>query len=107
MGLALAVVIVALPFLPFIYTLVARIEPDPARIVVNFHTAFNLALAALFILPIDLMAKGLIRLLPDRPPSADRAVPRYLEEAALSTASVACSSARVMAMPRSISASLR
>jgi phosphate:Na+ symporter len=81
--------IVAIPFLPFIYTLVARIEPEPARIVVNFHTAFNLALAALFILPIDLIARWLILLLPDPPSSTDPGVPRYLEQAALGTASVA------------------
>src|SRR6202030_4395830 len=34
--------IVALPFLPYIAALLARIEPEAARVVVNFHTAFNL-----------------------------------------------------------------
>jgi phosphate:Na+ symporter len=85
--------IVALPFLSYIAALLARIEPEPARGVVNFHTAFNLALAMLFILPVDRLAKLLIRLLPDPAPSADAGAPQYLEEAALGTASVALANA--------------
>ncbi len=85
--------ILALPLLPYIPTLLARIEPQPPRMVVNFHTAFNLALAVLFILPIDRLAKLLVRLLPDPVPSADAGAPRYLEEAALGTASVALANA--------------
>jgi phosphate:Na+ symporter len=81
--------IVALPILPIISTCLARIEPAPARIVVNFHTAFNLALAALFVLPVDSLAKWLMRLLPDHAPPADAGAPQYLDEAALRTASVA------------------
>jgi phosphate:Na+ symporter len=81
--------IVALPFLPLISTLLARIDPDPARIAVNFHTAFNVALAALFIMPVGSLASLLILLLPDPAPSADPGLPQYLEEAALGTASVA------------------
>jgi phosphate:Na+ symporter len=81
--------IIALPFLPLISTLLARIDPDPARIAVNFHTAFNVALAALFIMPVGSLASLLILLLPDPAPSADPGLPRYLEEAALGTASVA------------------
>jgi phosphate:Na+ symporter len=63
--------IVALPFLPLISTLLARIDPDPARIAVNFHTAFNVVLAALFILPVGSLARLLILLAPDPPPAAD------------------------------------
>jgi phosphate:Na+ symporter len=81
--------IVALPFLPLISTLLARIDPDPARIAVNFHTAFNVALAALFIVPVGNLARLLILLVPDPPPAVDPGLPRYLEDAPLGTASVA------------------
>jgi phosphate:Na+ symporter len=81
--------IVALPLLPLISTLLARIDPDPARIAVNFHTAFNVALAVMFIVPVGSLARLLIRLVADSPPAADPGLPRYLEDAALSTASVA------------------
>jgi phosphate:Na+ symporter len=85
--------ILVLPLLPYISTVLARIEPEPARMVVNFHTAFNLALAVLFILPVDSVAGLLVRLLPDPPPSGDAGAPKYLEEAALGTASVALANA--------------
>jgi phosphate:Na+ symporter len=81
--------VVALPFLPPIFTLLARVDPDPARIAVNFHTAFNVALAALFIVPVGRLARLLILLVPDHPPAADPGLPRYLDEAVLATASVA------------------
>ncbi|MBV8357745.1 MAG: Na/Pi cotransporter family protein, partial [Deltaproteobacteria bacterium] len=51
--------------------------------------ALNLALALLFIGPVDRMAVWLFRMLPDPTPSADPGAPRYLERAALETASVA------------------
>jgi phosphate:Na+ symporter len=85
--------IAAIPFLPAICTLLARIDSVPARMVVNFHTFFNIALAMLFILPVGVITRWLIRLMPDPPPSADAGLPRYLDEAALGTASVALANA--------------
>jgi phosphate:Na+ symporter len=84
---------VALPLLDPIAHLLARIDANPARIVVNFHTAFNLALAVAFIAPIGAIARVLVRLLPNPPPAADAGTPLYLEEAALGTASVALANA--------------
>ncbi len=85
--------VVALPLLNPISQLLARIDPNPARIVVNFHTAFNLALAIVFIAPIGRIAGMLVRLLPDPAPAADAATPLYLEGVALGTASVALANA--------------
>src|SRR5208282_3862264 len=85
--------VVALPLLDPISRLLTRIDPNPARIAVNFHTAFNLALAVVFIAPIDRIAKLLVRLLPDPAPAADAATPLYLEGVALGTASVALANA--------------
>ena len=85
--------IIALPFLPMIAGVLAQIEPAPARLVVNFHTAFNLALAGLFLPLTDRLAALLFRFLPDPPRPADPAKPVHLEPAALDSASVALANA--------------
>jgi len=85
--------IVAAPMLPFVAHVLTLLQPDPARMIVNFHTLFNVTLALLFIGPIDRIANALIRLIPDPPLPEDPGVPRYLEEAALDTASVALANA--------------
>src|SRR5580704_12687394 len=85
--------IIVLPFLPMIAGFLAQIEPAPARLVVNFHTAFNLALAVLFLPLTDWLASLLVRVLPDPPRPADPAKPVHLEEAALDSASVALANA--------------
>jgi phosphate:Na+ symporter len=77
------------PLLPFIARMLFVIEPQPARMVVNFHTLFNVVLAVIFIAPADTVARLLIRLLPDPPLPADPGAPQYLEEAALENTSVA------------------
>ena len=85
--------VVVLPLLDSIARLLARIDADPARIAVNFHTAFNLALAVAFIAPIGTIARLLVRLLPDPAPAADPGAPQYLEDVALGTTSVALANA--------------
>jgi phosphate:Na+ symporter len=78
-----------LPFLQPIATLLARLEPNPSRMAADFHTAFNVVLALLFILPLNAVAALLMRWLPDRPQAADPAAPLYLDDTALATPSVA------------------
>lgn len=85
--------VVALPLLDPIARLLARVDANPNRIAVNFHTAFNLALALAFIAPIGTVARLLVRLLPDPARNADPGAPQYLEDAALDTASVALANA--------------
>jgi phosphate:Na+ symporter len=84
---------IAMPLLPYCVALLTQLDMNPARLVVNFHTAFNLVLAALFILPTDRMAQFLIRMLPDPPKPADPGAPLYLESAALDAASIALTNA--------------
>jgi phosphate:Na+ symporter len=55
----------------------------------DFHTAFNVALAALFILPLNGVAALLTRFLPEQKKTNDPSTPRYLDETALATPSVA------------------
>jgi phosphate:Na+ symporter len=85
--------LVVLPLLSMIAGLFAHIEPAPARLVVNFHTAFNLGLAVLFLPFTDRLAALLIRFLPDPPRPADPGKPIHLEPTALDSASVALANA--------------
>jgi phosphate:Na+ symporter len=85
--------VVALPFLPAIATLAEHVTPTPARVVVNFHTAFNLVLALIFLPLTDRLAVMLLRLYPDPARPADPAKPLHLEDAALDSASVALANA--------------
>ena len=80
---------VALPLLHPIADMLARFEPDPARMAADFHVGFNVALAVVFILPLNAVASLLTRLVPDRPKQNDLSTPLYLDEAALATPSVA------------------
>jgi phosphate:Na+ symporter len=83
---------VALPFLFLVRPcadLLAALESDPARMVVNFHTAFNVV-AALALFPLaGLYARLTMRLLPDRPQTEDHSRPKYLDPNVLDTPSEA------------------
>jgi phosphate:Na+ symporter len=86
-------VVVALPFLGAITDVLTKIDPAPGRVVVNFHLAFNLALAAVFLGLVGGLARLLVRLLPDPPPPADPGRPVHLDVAALDSATVALANA--------------
>jgi phosphate:Na+ symporter len=81
--------ILVLPFLPAIADAMTRLDPSAARLAVDFHTLFNLALALLFILPLPAVATLVTRLLPEREKPSDPGTPLYLDETALDTPSVA------------------
>jgi phosphate:Na+ symporter len=69
--------------------LFSMVEANPARLVVNFHTAFNVV-AALLLLPLtDLFSQLTRRLLPNRPEAADPGQPRHLDANVLDTPSEA------------------
>jgi len=82
-------VVVVLPFLQPIADAFTRLEPNPARMAADFHTAFNVALALVFIFLLDSLAWLLVRLLPDPVKSPDPSTPLYLDETAIKTPSVA------------------
>jgi phosphate:Na+ symporter len=85
--------VVAIPLLGTIPELIAAVDSVPVRQVVNFHTAFNLALAVIF-LPLIGPANAVIeRLVPDRAPVDDASQPRYLDAAALDEPVVALANA--------------
>ncbi len=82
-----------LPFVGDLARAFSAIDSDPARIVALAHLAFNLATAALFVGALPSIARLLKRILPDRPAAQDPSTPLYLDDAALSTPSVALANA--------------
>ena len=69
------------------------LQPDAAKMTAEFHLLFNVALAAIFIGPLDAVAWLLVRILPERKQPADPSLPRYLDETALDTPSLAIANA--------------
>jgi phosphate:Na+ symporter len=84
-----AVALPALFLVTPIAALLALLEPDPGRIAINFHTAFNLLVAALFLPAAALVAKLATRLLPDLPQTAASNEPKHLDPTVLDTPSEA------------------
>jgi len=82
-----------LPFLHPIARELRAIQPDAAKMTAEFHLLFNLALAALFIGVLDGLSWLLVRVLPEKRRPDDASVPRYLDEAALETPSLALANA--------------
>jgi len=73
--------------------LLVTIEPDNARGVADFHTAFNFCLAAIFLPLLAPYAKALRWLIPEREDPVDPARPLYLDPAARETPIVALGAA--------------
>jgi phosphate:Na+ symporter len=69
------------------------LDPDPARAVADFHTGFNLLLAALFFPVLGPFAELLVRCLPGRIDATDPSRPVYLDGAARETPSIALAGA--------------
>ncbi|WP_420565131.1 Na/Pi cotransporter family protein [Thalassobaculum sp.] len=86
---------VALVFwmVPWIIPYLRDLSDDPARLIANFHTGFNLAVALLFLPFVGLVAALVTRMLPDSPVAEDEKAPKHLEESALDSPGVALSSA--------------
>jgi phosphate:Na+ symporter len=85
----LAGVLLVAPFLRPITDVLQAWQPDLAKLTAEFHIAFNVATAVIFIGLLDGMAVLLKKLLPDQIQEADPARPRYLDESALETPSLA------------------
>jgi phosphate:Na+ symporter len=98
-----------LPFLNPIADMLQRYEPNPARLAADFHTAFNILLALVFIGPLDLVAAQLKRWLPDRPKPVDAGTPIYLDSSAAGAPAVAlvCAAREVLRMGDLIETMLR
>jgi phosphate:Na+ symporter len=79
--------------LGYIESLLAHIDHDPGRMVVNFHLAFNMLLAACLIGFTAPIARFVTRLIPDRPEHNKGVKPKHLDVGALDTPALATSNA--------------
>ena len=86
-------VAVALPLLANIAAWLPSLGGDFGRQVVNFHLAFNLAIAGTFLALLPAAATLAQRLLPDRPNVDDPSKPRYLDPAAIESPALAIAAA--------------
>jgi phosphate:Na+ symporter len=86
-------VLMVAPFLRPIAEHMQAWQPDFAKLAAEFHMAFNVGTAIIFIGLLDAMARLLKWLLPDRVQDADPGRPRYLDESALETPSLALADA--------------
>jgi phosphate:Na+ symporter len=86
-------VILVLPFLRPVSEIASSWQPDMAKLTAEFHIAFNVATALMFIGVLDPVASMLVKLFPARQISSDPSKPRYLDESALETPSLALADA--------------
>jgi phosphate:Na+ symporter len=86
-------VLLVAPFLRPISEHMQAWQPDLAKLAAEFHMAFNVGTAVIFIGLLDAMAQLLKWLLPDRVQDANPGRPRYLDENALETPSLALADA--------------
>jgi phosphate:Na+ symporter len=102
-------ILITVPFLQPIAQELAAYQPDAAKMTAEFHMLFNIALAAIFIGPLDAVAWLLVRVLPEKKQPDDVSVPRYLDDAALETPPLALANAarETLRMGDTIEAMLR
>ena len=86
--------------IPWLAPYLSPLGDSPERMVANFHTGFNLALALIFLPLTGLVALAVEKLLPDGEEAEDEGRPRYLETSSLDTPAVAlaCAGREVLRM---------
>lgn len=86
-------VLACIPFLQYTLPYLEMWDPDHAKQVVDFHTAFNIILAIAFLPFTGVLNRLLKAALPNRPQAADPGRARYLNDKDLDMPSVALASA--------------
>lgn len=89
----LAGCVVALPLLAQAEELLALVDDDPQRLIVNFHLFFNVALAVLLLGATAPLARLCEAVLPGRNTGGSQVTPRHLDPAALPTPTLALANA--------------
>jgi phosphate:Na+ symporter len=89
----LAGVVLFTPFLPMIAAKFPEVQPDMAKMTAEFHIAFNLALAIIFMPLLDPLAWLLGKMFTARPQVDDPSAQRYLDDNELETPALALANA--------------
>lgn len=88
-GLVAIAMIPLIPLLGWAVTLLGHISADPGRMVLNFHTAFNIVVALVFLPLLTPLTRLVTWILPPPAQAPDRAVAQHLEAGVLDTPSEA------------------
>jgi phosphate:Na+ symporter len=86
-------VVLGLSLIAWIGPRMVTLDPNAARAVADFHTAFNLVMAVLFLPFLGPIGRLLVWLLPARAVPSDPSQPIYLDEAARETPAIALAGA--------------
>ena len=86
-------VFVGLVTLDYLGPWLVTIDPDNARVVADFHTGFNIILAVVFLPFLTPFARSLVRFLPTRIDAHDQSQPRYLDQSARESPTIALAGA--------------
>lgn len=103
-------VVLMLPFIGVIQPYLANFGENPARMVVNFHTAFNLGLAIIFLPVVHIAGNIWTKLIASSPlQDNDDDQPRFLDENAVNTPvlGLACATREVARMAEVVDQMLR
>lgn len=93
MGMRLVGGLLCLPFIPMITDFIGTFDVDNGRMLVNFHTAFNIGLFLLFIPFTTVIAKLVEKWMPSKVDADDPSTPKYLDHKDLGSPAVALSDA--------------
>ncbi len=101
--------VLALPMIGPVLSVLSLITPDPARLSINFHTCFNLAVVVLFLGLVPLVARLCATILPDKPNVEDGGRPRYLDPALVEhpAEALACAARETLALGDHVAQMLR
>ena len=94
-------VLLAIPFAGMMAAALAQFAPAPARLPINFHLAFNLALALIALPLLGPLANLVTRMMPEPvSTAADRKTPKHLDPSVLDTPSeaLACAMRETLSM---------
>lgn len=93
-------VLIALPLVPWIQPYLAMVDDSTPRMIANFHMAFNVALALLFLPLVRQVMALLEKFIPDEDALAAETGPKYLDPRAVDTPTVAltCAARETMHM---------
>jgi phosphate:Na+ symporter len=81
--------VISIPFIPYLASMMASLSLDPGRLVLLAHSAFNIAVALIFLPLLDPLARLVSNMLPEPTATADRRAPQHLDPTALDSPSEA------------------
>jgi len=100
LGMRLVGVLIALPLVPWVQPYLAMMDDSAPRMIANFHMAFNISLAILFLPLVGQVTRLLEKFIPDEDVLESESGPKYLDPRSVDTPTVAltCAARETMHM---------